>query len=141
MYFLFLGTFLQNFFWPLKSPYCLFAVEKPKAKGGGWGIEFGSLIYPIPSPPTGWTNWPINVVHISNLYWVLTTNLLLSIYPHIPYIHYLTTFWIVTCNKKYFFIIKIIFVWYWKWWRQIFIQILKITKLTLSFKAKFLRYK
>ena len=25
--------------------------------------------YPIPSPPTGWTNWPINEVHICKLNW------------------------------------------------------------------------
>ena len=25
--------------------------------------------YPIPYSPTGWTNWPINDVHVSNLNW------------------------------------------------------------------------
>ena len=28
-----------------------------------------SLLYPILSPTTGWTNWPINKIHISNLKW------------------------------------------------------------------------
>ena len=30
-------------------------------------IHFIHLLYPIPSPTTGSTNWPINEIHISNL--------------------------------------------------------------------------
>ena len=31
--------------------------------------SFQPPLYPIPSPPTEWTNWPINNVHVSNLNW------------------------------------------------------------------------
>ena len=32
-------------------------------------IPFLHHIHPIPSPHTGWTNWPINKFHVGNLNW------------------------------------------------------------------------
>ena len=32
-------------------------------------IPLTQLLYPIPSPSTGWVNWPFNVFHVNNLNW------------------------------------------------------------------------
>ena len=59
----------------------------------------------ILSPLTGWTNWPINDVHISNLNWRQIFPL--SIYPLIFYIHFVYVMVIaINILQFWLFIIK-----------------------------------
>ena len=60
-----------------------------------------ATIPPIhPSPPTGWTNWPINEYHISNK---LTTNFTQSII-HEFYVHYHKLFIFLFLSPLFLFI-------------------------------------
>ena len=52
-------------------------------------IHFIQHLYPITSSPTGWTTWPIDEVHISNLNW---EQIFPFQYPRIIHIHLNNTY-------------------------------------------------